>query len=93
MALVFWAIIGTVIATIGACVPGPLAFLFDTACESRPVARSSRLLRISLHVSEVGRSGVGFQAALNETFLYRDPGLGDRWRCLLPKWILDSDDR
>ena len=67
MALVFWAIIGIVIATIGACVLGGLSF-FDTACESQPVARSSRLLRIFLHVSAVGRNGVWISSCRKRDF-------------------------
>ena len=84
MALVFWAIIGIVIATIGACVLGGLSFFL-----TRRVSRSRWPVVVASCVFPFlclpwGAVVFGFQAVVNETFLHRDPGLGDAWRCPLP---------
>jgi len=84
MALVFWAVIGGLIAAIAACVLGVLSFLL-----TKRVGRGRWPLVISscffpFACLPWGGSVFGFQAVVNEAFLHRDAGLGDAWRCPLP---------
>jgi hypothetical protein len=84
MALVFWAIVGIVLASLGACVLGVTTFLLtrrEASGRWPVIVASCALPFLSL---PWGGLVFGFQAIVNETFLHRDPGLGDAWRCPLP---------
>ena len=80
--LVFWAIIGTAIATIGAGVLGGISFLLT----KRVVSGRWRVVLVCCVFPSLCLpwGGLGFQAIVNETVPHRDAGLGDTWRCPLP---------
>ena len=89
MALVFWAVIGGLIA-FAARVLGVLTFLL-TAREGRG--------RWSLVISSFpfaylpwGGSVFRFQAVVDEAFLHRDAGLGGRVAMSASEWLFDFDD-
>jgi hypothetical protein len=84
MALVFWAIVGVVVAAIDAFFLAGLSFLL-----TRNAQRGRWLVVIASYVFPFaclpwGGLVFGFQAIVNETLLHRDAGLGDAWRCPLP---------
>jgi hypothetical protein len=82
--LVFWAVIGTILAGIGALVLGGA-----TAFLTRGAQRSRRRVILAAALFPfvcLAWSGIVFmfQAVINEGLLHRDAGLGDTWRCPLP---------
>lgn len=82
--LLLWAVVGTVLAGIGALVLGGLsAFLTRGAA----IGRKRLILASSLFPFLcLGWTGAVFlfQAIVNDTVLHRDVGLGDTWYCPLP---------
>jgi hypothetical protein len=81
--LLIWAAVGLVAASVGAVVLGAA-----TAFATRKVARVRRLTILAAAASPFICLGWGgavfiFQAAVNQIFLHRDPGLGDTWACPL----------
>ena len=82
--LVFWAVVGVVLAAIGAAFLG-----LTTAFLTRGVLRWRRVAIISaalLPFACLAWGGVVFlfQAAVDEGLLHRDLGLGDGWHAPLP---------
>src|SRR5213593_5214785 len=82
--LLFWAIAGTISASVGALVFGGLtALLTSGAVEGR---RKIIVGAFAFPFICLGWAGLVFvfQAAVNGFLLQRDPGLGDTWYCPLP---------
>lgn len=82
--LVLWAVVGMILAGVGAGVLGALASYF-----TRNVGKDGRkavIAAILFPFACLGWAGVVFvfQALVNEEVLQRDPGLGDTWKCPLP---------
>lgn len=82
--LILWAVVGLVVAGIGAAVLGTLS-----ALATRGVKRGRKLVIVAASVFPFlcfGWMGVvwGTQAFVNETYFHRDVGLGDTWTCPLP---------
>jgi hypothetical protein len=82
--LLIWAIVGTVVAAIGAAAFGGAAALL-----TRGVANGRRKVIIAAILFPVVCLGWGgvifvFQAFVNEGLLHRDLGLGDTWHAPLP---------
>lgn len=82
--LVFWLIVGTIVAAIGALGFGSAAAYF-----THQVSAGRRLaitVAAVLPFACLGWAGVVFaiQAVVNESVFHRDPGIGDYWRCPLP---------
>jgi hypothetical protein len=81
--LLFWLIIGTVLAAIGSVTLGGLATLFTRGVTKR--RRLAILTAISFPWICAGWAGAlfVFQALVNEGLLHRDLGLGDGWHAPL----------
>jgi hypothetical protein len=82
--LLFWAVVGTVVAAIGAVTLGGI-----TALLTRRVARNRRKVIVAASLFPLVCLGWGggmfvFQAVVNEGLLHRDLGLGDTWHAPLP---------
>jgi hypothetical protein len=82
--LVFWAVIGTILAGIGALILGGAASFVTRGAQQgrRRVVLAAALFPVFC-LAWAGMVFV-FQALINETVLHRDAGLGDTWRCPLP---------
>jgi hypothetical protein len=82
--LLIWAIVGSVLAGVGAVVVGGATDLLTKRAKEK---RGKVVLAASLFpftcLVWAGLVFV-FQAAVNSTVLHRDPGLGDTWECPLP---------
>jgi hypothetical protein len=83
MALVAFAIVGTVLAGITGIV---IAFITALITRGAPKRRNAIIAAIFFPFACLGRCGAifGFQAIMNEDFFHRDAGLGDAWQCPLP---------
>jgi hypothetical protein len=82
--LLFWAVIGTVLATLGGLVlAGATAFVTRHVQRGRKRVIVAAALFPTACLVWAGTVFV-FQAAINEMVLQRDPGLGDEWTCPLP---------
>jgi hypothetical protein len=83
--LVVWAVIGTVVAGIGALILGRITGWMTNGAEERGRRRTILAARI-LPFACLGWAAIlfVFQAFVNESFLRRDSGLGDTWNCPLP---------
>jgi hypothetical protein len=82
--LLFWAVVGTVLAGFGALVLGGVAsFFIGGAQEGR---RKVIVAACAFPFVCLGWAGLLFifQASVNGFLLHRDPGLGDSWECPLP---------
>jgi len=82
--LLFWAVVGTVVAAIGAATLG-----CATALLTRGVTNGRRKVIIAASLFPFVCLGWGgamfvFQAVVNEGILHRDLGLGDTWHAPLP---------
>jgi hypothetical protein len=82
--LLIWAVVGAILASIGAVVLGGTAALL-----TRGVAQGRKRVILATSVFpflSLGWAGIVFlsQAAVNELVFHRDPGLGDTWQCPLP---------
>src|SRR5215472_11095917 len=82
--LLFWAVIGTVVAAIGAAALG-----WATALLTRGVTKGRPKVIIAASLFPLLCLGWGgavfvFQAVVNEGLLHRDLGLGDTWHAPLP---------
>jgi hypothetical protein len=82
--LVFWAIIGTILAGIGGLILGGAAgFVTRGAQRGRRKVMLAAALFPFVCLAWAGTVFV-FQAVINETLLHRDADLGDTRRCPLP---------
>ena len=81
--LILWAVLGTVLAVIGAGVMVLVAGFFTRGCHGR---RKVIVAASILPFACLGWAALifVFQAVINEGYLHRDPGLGDDWHCPLP---------
>jgi hypothetical protein len=95
--LLIWAVIGLVLACVGAvCLAGLSAYFTRGAQHGR-----KRLIvgAAAFPLACLGWIAVmfAFQALVNEGLLHRDPGLGDTWHCLLPNsyeiLMIDTTDQ
>lgn len=82
--LIFWAIVGSILAVIGAGVYGGAAAFF-----TRGVKEGRRKVIVAAALLPFLCLGWGacvfvFQAVVNETLLHRDLGIGDTWHSPLP---------
>jgi hypothetical protein len=82
--LLLWAVVGTVVAAVGAATSGSA-----TAMLTRGVANGRRKVIIAASLFPIVCLGWGgvmfvFQAVVNEGLLHRDLGLGDTWHAPLP---------
>jgi hypothetical protein len=82
--LLFWAVVGTVVAAIGAATLG-----CATALLTQGITNGRRKVIIAASLFPIVCLGWGgavfvFQAAVNEGLLYRDLGIGDTWHAPLP---------
>jgi hypothetical protein len=82
--LLFWAVVGVVLATFGAAIFGCLA-----AVLTRSITRGRRRVVVVASLFPFMCLGWGgavlvFQAVVNESFLDRDLGIGDTWHTPLP---------
>jgi hypothetical protein len=82
--LVLWAVVGMILAGIGAGVLGAVASYF-----TRYVGKDGRkavIAAILFPFACLGWAGMifVFQALVNEEVFQRDPGMGDTWKCPLP---------
>lgn len=82
--LLFWAVIGTTGAGVGAVFCAALASKFVHHAGER--GRRAVLVCGLFPFACLAWAGAVFvfQALVNEELLHRDPGLGDAWRCPLP---------
>lgn len=82
--LIVWAVVGTVLASIGALVLGGVTDLLTKGAEAG--RRRTILAACILPFACLGWAAVLFifQAFVNGSMLHRDPGLGDAWNCPLP---------
>lgn len=94
--LVMWALVGTVLACIGALAMGAATmFLTRKAAKDRTL---TLLASVAFPFGCVGWAALlfVFQALVNGT-MHRDPGLGDSWDCPLPNGyaitMIDVTDR
>ncbi len=82
--LFFWAIVGGVLAALGAATLGGAAAILTrgVSTSGRQVIRAARLFPFAC----LGWLGLVFvfQAVVNEGFLHRDLGIGDTWHAPLP---------
>src|SRR5271157_3925020 len=81
--LLAWAVVGIVLACVGALVMGASAtFLTRKAAQDRSL---TLLAAIVFPFACLGWAGAifAFQAVVNSA-MHRDPGLGDAWQCPLP---------
>jgi hypothetical protein len=84
MVLIAWAIAGSIFAGLGALVLGSAASFFTRgSCERRRKVIISAILFPFACLAWMGAVFV-FQAVVNDSFLHRDLGAGDTWRCPLP---------
>ena len=95
--LLFWAVAGAIAATVGALVlGGATAFITRGAHKGRRRAILAAGLFPFVCLAWAG-TVFAFQAVVNETFLHRDAGLGDTWRCPLPNgyalMMIDTTDQ
>lgn len=82
--LLFWAVVGTILAGIGMLVlGGATAFFTRRVVKGRRTAIVAAGLFPFACLAWAGALFV-FQAFVNEAILHRDPGLGDSWHCPLP---------
>jgi hypothetical protein len=82
--LVFWAIAGAILAGIGALIlRSAVSFVTRGAQWGRRRVILAAALFPLFCLAWAGMVFV-FQAAINETVLHRDAGLGDTWHCPLP---------
>lgn len=94
--LIFWTIVGTVAASIGAVILGSFTAWFT---KESPKRRRAILVASAFPFLCLGWAGALFifQAIVNETVFHRDPGLGDTWECPLPNGyaitMIDVTDR
>ena len=82
--LLFWAVAGTILASVGAVFAGSLAAWFiekGTLKRRRAIVLSSAFPFVCLAWAV---ALFVFQAIINEAVFHRDPGLGDTWECPLP---------
>jgi energy-coupling factor transporter transmembrane protein EcfT len=81
--LLFWAVAGAILASVGALVFGSLTAFLTRGSRSRSPAI---VLSSAFPFVCLGWAGglFIFQAIVNEGVLHRDPGLGDTWNCPLP---------
>jgi hypothetical protein len=83
LVLLFWAVTGTILASVVALVFGSL-----TAILTRGSPRRRRAIVLSSAFPFICLGWAGalfiFQAIVNEGVLHRDVGLGDTWSCPLP---------
>jgi hypothetical protein len=82
--LLLWAVVGTVVAAIGAVTLG-----WITAALTRRIANNRRKVIVAASLFPFVCLGWGgamfvFQAVVNEGLLHRDLGLGDTWHAPLP---------
>ena len=82
--LLFWAVVGTIVAAIGGATLG-----CTTALLTRGVAKGRRRIIIAASLFPLVCLGWGgivlvFQGVVNEGLLHRDLGLGDTWHAPLP---------
>src|SRR5580692_4593570 len=82
--LLLWAVVGTVVAAIGAVTLG-----WITAVLTRRIANNRRKVIVAASLFPLVCLGWGgamfvFQAVVNEGLLHRDLGLGDTWHAPLP---------
>ena len=82
--LLIWAVVGTILAFIGALVLASATWLF-----TRGAARGRRMAIIAAGLFPFaclawGGSMFFIQAVVNEGLLHRDPGAGDAWHSPLP---------
>jgi hypothetical protein len=82
--LLFWAVVGAILACVGALVLGGATYLLTRGAKNqrRRVILSAAVLPFGC----LGWAGAVFffQAVVNEFALHRDVGLGDTWKCPLP---------
>jgi len=95
--LLIWAVVGVVVAALGAVVLGSTAAYFTRGAQH---GRKKLILAASLFpLACLGWMGVVFvsQAIINEAVLHRDAGLGDTWNCPLPNGyallMIDTTDQ
>ena len=81
--LIFWAIAGTILASLGAAVFGGVAALLT---KGSPKQRKAILFSAAFPLVCLGWAGILFifQSLVNGALLHRDPGIGDTWECPLP---------
>jgi len=82
--LLIWAVVGVVLAGLGAAVLGSIAAYFTPgASQGR---RKLILAASAFPLACLGWAGTVFifQAIVNETLLHRDAGIGDGWKSPLP---------
>ena len=95
--LLIWAVVGIVVAALGAVVLGSTAAYFTRGAQH---GRKKLILAASLFpLACLGWMGVVFvfQAIVNEAVLHRDAGLGDTWNCPFPNGyallMIDTTDQ
>jgi predicted PurR-regulated permease PerM len=82
--LLFWAVIGTILAGVAAVVLGvATAWLTRRVQHWRRTAILAAAVLPFLCLAWAG-AVFFFQAIVNETLFHRDPGLGDAWHTPLP---------
>ena len=82
--LLVWAVVGTILASVGALVFGGVTDLLTSG--AREGCRKTIFAACAFPFVCLGWAGLVFlfQAAVNGFLLQRDAGLGDWWQCPLP---------
>jgi hypothetical protein len=94
--LLFWAVVGTIAATIAAVVFGAATSIATShVSKGRRLAIFAAIIFPFTCLAWAGAVFI-FQAVVNEAIFHRDAGLGDSWRCLLPSgytiFMIDTTD-
>lgn len=89
--LLFWAVVGTILASIGAAILGSFTARFTNGSPKR---RRAILVTSAFPFLCLGWAGALFifQAIINETVFHRDPGLATLGNVLSP-WLRHNHDR